>query len=338
MTTVEYEVQGKYEGEWEMVTTEATLAAAEQAKATYDANEPGIGHRIRKVVVSVLPKTLDDLAAAILANLRPKYDLVYVDRDDRFTDEQIAALVAGDWDTVWEKSEDWESDQRYHSVKTILTEAVEDVIRAWEREDPDADFATLVEEFDNSDQWDTLQSELWERDGSEWPKQLARGSGSVLLRIPIDTIDEDHSFSYQTGVTPQVVLERLEGIDVSDANANTLDYVLANHEPEYGVTMGYWIVGADVEDLYNLPHDEDLLVEIQNPWIYLGNPFSGSGFISENPLIGTVRIPRKDLRTDKGAFGYSVNDIYGGLYASQFEAKITPIPLVSTTVEDKETS
>ncbi len=99
---------------------------------------------------------------------------------------------------------------------------------------------------------------------------------------------------------------------------------LAECSPEFSVLMGYWIVGADVETLYDLGSDVKQ-VTITNPHLYLGNPSSGTGFISEEPFEGTVTVDRGDLRTDKDAFGYSVESIYGGLNASQFEAEITPV-------------
>ena len=50
--TYEYEVQGKYLDDWEMVTTESTREDAEARLTEYIANEPQYPHRIRKVKVS----------------------------------------------------------------------------------------------------------------------------------------------------------------------------------------------------------------------------------------------------------------------------------------------
>ena len=45
----EFEVQGNYGQGWEMVTTEETKEAADEQKRTYDENEPGTPHRVKRV-------------------------------------------------------------------------------------------------------------------------------------------------------------------------------------------------------------------------------------------------------------------------------------------------
>lgn len=47
-TTDEFHTQGLYFGVWETVTIDTTMAEARQMKRDYDANEPGIPHRIIK--------------------------------------------------------------------------------------------------------------------------------------------------------------------------------------------------------------------------------------------------------------------------------------------------
>lgn len=44
-----YEVQGKYNGRWEMVTADDTREEADEDKKIYDANEPGTLFRVRRV-------------------------------------------------------------------------------------------------------------------------------------------------------------------------------------------------------------------------------------------------------------------------------------------------
>lgn len=47
-TVDEYEIQGLYEGSWEMVTTEATMKEARQQLKCYQENEKNTLHRIVK--------------------------------------------------------------------------------------------------------------------------------------------------------------------------------------------------------------------------------------------------------------------------------------------------
>lgn len=50
--TYEYEVQGKQEGGWEMVTTETTPEAADEQLRTYRANDPATEYRVKKVIAT----------------------------------------------------------------------------------------------------------------------------------------------------------------------------------------------------------------------------------------------------------------------------------------------
>lgn len=51
MPEYEFEVQGQYTHGWEMLTTEATRAEADEQRRCYDENEPGVPHRVRRVPV-----------------------------------------------------------------------------------------------------------------------------------------------------------------------------------------------------------------------------------------------------------------------------------------------
>lgn len=44
-----FEVQGKYNGRWEMVTSEDTRALADETKSVYETEEPGTAFRVRRV-------------------------------------------------------------------------------------------------------------------------------------------------------------------------------------------------------------------------------------------------------------------------------------------------
>ena len=278
-------------------------------------------------MTSTETRTATDLANAMIDDLDKTYELVYVTYDDTLTDEQVGHVVRGDMEALWESLAEWEDETSWDSVEQIIAELKASVIRGWENEN-DVDYSNLADAFDGSDEWERVRYEIEERNTGDWIKRLVRQTGQVLLRIPIDTIDEDNAFCFQE-VEPAEVLDRIGFAHTKD-NLSEVSYVLANASPEFSVLMGYWIVGADVEALYDLLIDGDTQqVEITDPYIYLGNPFAGSGFISEKPLTGTVRLPRADLRTDKDAFGYSINDIYGGVHASSFEATIAAITLGS---------
>lgn len=270
-------------------------------------------------------RTLELLAQEIIAELDESYDLINISQGDHLTTEQISALVRGDTDTFMELLDEFESEALWHGAKHVIDEAVKATIQEWEdadsTEDDDADHSELADSFDGSEQFDEVRFAIEERESGDWVRALVSASGTVLLRIPIDALDEDHAYSYQE-VDSDECLTRI-GIPVTDENRRTVQYTLDNASPEFSTLMGYWIVGAAVEAFWNMPNGlDDLEVDIVNPHLYLGNPFMGDGFISEEPLIGTVRVRRDQLRTDNDAFGYPVDKIYDGLSPSSFEAEL----------------
>jgi hypothetical protein len=261
-------------------------------------------------------RTVEHLADAIIENLAKSYDLVYVDYRDELSAEDAAALVRGDTDAVFESMWEWEADNRWDACEAIIGELADDVVTNWEHED-DADYSELLAELPG-DEYDRVRFTIEERDSSDWVRDLIRNTPNVLLRINV--IDEDHGYSFEE-VAVERVLEDVK-LPVTPENVATMNSTLAECSPEYSVLMGYWIVGADLSDIYDLPVEPDAEVEIVNPYLYLGNPFVGSGFISERPFEGTVRVKRSDLKTDKDAFGYAVDEVYGGLSPSSFECVI----------------
>ncbi len=269
-------------------------------------------------------KTVKDLADAIIADLSPKYDLVYVDYRSEFSPEQVALIVRGDWEKLWDTTVDWESDSRYDATKAIIKDVGEDVIRRWQREDPDDDrLDDLLDDLESSDEIERVRDAIYERDEGRWTDQLASNTGDTLLRFW--AIDEDSGWSF-TEVTPEMVLDQpaFEFIERTEENVKAIQYALDNSSPEYSVTLGMWVVGASVSDLLNLPSDG--FVEVADPHLWLCNPFTGGGFITEKPLTGWVTVERGDLRSDKDAFGWTADEVYGGLSASQFSAELQHVP------------
>lgn len=250
--------------------------------------------------------TYEHAGSTVELELKDKYDLVYVDYRDELSREQVAMIVRGDFEALWESLSEYESEGQYQGAKYVADELLADA-----EIDPD--------EFEP---YQGLIDAVRERDSGDWVKQIVRATPDVLLRINV--IDEDHGYSFEA-VEPERVLGDI-GLPTTDANLRTIAKALAECSPEFSVLMGYWIVGADVGELYELDTDADVEVEITDPYLYLGNPFAGSGWITEEPLEGAVRVKRGDLRTDRDAFGYSVDEVYGGLTPSGFSC---PLKLVT---------
>ena len=252
--------------------------------------------------------TADRMAEEIIAALDPTYDLVYVGRGDGFSKDQVDAIVRSNFEGLWSTTEDWESNARWESVREIIRLAADDVAHAWHAEDgADGDAIEHVrEDFDYpADAWGRVREVIEDRDTGNWVRTLLNNTPDVLLRLAAPELDEDHA---QDDYDSAGILSAI-GAEASEHNLNAVQDALNNACTS--VLMGYWVVRADVSAIYDLT--PDARVEITNPYLFIGNPFSGAGWITDNPLHHTITVDRKDLVTDRDAFGYGVDEIFGGL-------------------------
>lgn len=279
-----------------------------------------------------MARDIETLGQAVNDGLAESYDLVYVDYRDELPDSFIPIIVRGE--EVWEAKDadsltEWESSQRWDNACDAVDEVAKDIVRAWERED-DADYDDLLDnEWPASDERQSAIETVQERDNSDWFTTLVKRTGSVLLRVPIGTMTEDDGLSFSE-VSVDSFLARL-GFDSTPENVELAREILAEVEPEISVAIGYALIGVDLEAIYDMPN-EGGHVELRNPHVWLGNPFSGSGWCA-GPFTGTLTVKRDDLRTDRDAFGYSWDEIVGGASASQYEGDVTYVPAPETTKE-----
>lgn len=288
---------------------------------------------------------------AVIAQLRDTYDLVFVNYDDKFTPEQVDHVVAGDWESLYETTEEWESDSRYRNAVDDATTEVNDVARQWAREDT---VRTLVEagevvladgeevddidftsgSFAGTSEFDEIVDEIRDRDDSNPHKELAHHTGRVLMRAVI--AGEDDAISYTTPTATDVIRwlnEHAEPGTVlkrNQHNVKVVREVLNECSPEFGYLMGMLVYAVDVGDLYDMPNDTEY-VEVVNPYLYLGNYYQGDGYC-EGPLDAVFRIKRADLRTDKGAPGYGWDEV-AGVYTSYYECEIRTVANDKPTTE-----
>lgn len=68
--------------------------------------------------------------------------------------------------------------------------------------------------------------------------------------------------------------------------------------------------------------DEELIDALTSPTIILGNPFTGaySDAVFEDC---SIIVKRSDLKTDKSAFGYGADEVFGGYSLKDSTATIT---------------
>ena len=257
--------------------------------------------------------SIEEFAALVEAELAPSYDLVYVDYRDELTEDQVAVIARGDnlWETkAGERLSEYESEATWNGACDVVDGLSKDVAR---REDVDLDDL----EWDASDDRNYLIEQVCLRESGAWYKQIASQTPAVLMRVCV--ADEDHSFSFEA-VEAERVLTQI-GAPVNEHNVREVNYALDNASPEFSVVLGYLIFAVSVLDLWDLPV-EGGKVKVTNPHLWLGSPFSGSGYCTDNALEAEFIIDRADLRTDKDAFGYGWAEVCGGVTTSMYEADI----------------
>jgi len=260
--------------------------------------------------------TLENLADEIRGAMDETYNLVYVDYRDELSDEQAAMIVRGDMESVWESVQEWESDATWDSACDIADELANDALRGLE-DDDDGSVDALRDDWQGSQERYDIIDAIRERDSSDIIGELVKRSSRVLLRVEV--VDEDHAWAFEP-VEPTDFLARV-GFEATPANLESACEVIANASPEFGVGMVYALAAVDLGDIYALQDDD--VVTIVNPHLWLGNPFAGSGY--EAGFEGTVTVPRAELRTDKDAFGYGWAEACGGVTVSAYEAELTVV-------------
>jgi hypothetical protein len=268
--------------------------------------------------------TVELLGETVTNAVDATYRLVYAEQGQGLPADVVAALVKGEnpWETVGgDNLSAWESDVRWSAACDTVDDLAREIVRHWEREG-DHDYDELLDHAwpSSLERLSAIETVL-ERDESEWFRDLVKRSGAVLLRVTIPSMDEDAGLS-STDITPDAFLDLL-GCEQTDENRRNAGEVIDNASPEFSVAIGQALIGVDLADLVCLP--DDGLVELRNPHVWLGNPFAGSGWCSEEAFAATLTVDRDALRTDEDAFGYSWGEVVGGTSPSYFAGAIVAV-------------
>lgn len=231
----------------------------------------------------------------IIATLAKTYDLVYVEQGDGLTPEQVSDVVNRDAealnDSIWE----WSTENAAISARTVALEAVQEYERHHE----------VPEDFDTSEMAFGIEETIRERDTSNPLRDLAEQTSDVLLRVNV--ISEDDAPTRWNEQPIETYLKKA-GLPVTARNIETMDGLIAETPSE--VHMAYAVFTAPIKDLLDTMGNDKATVTVTNPDVVLGNPFTG-GYWSA-PFEVTMTFAREDLVTDRDAFGWSVDDTYGG--------------------------
>lgn len=240
--------------------------------------------------------TLDEA----IARLDDSYELVYVSYDDKLNDEQVNHLIRGDMSEFWDSLAQFEGESRYHGARNAIYDK-------FSREEWDS--------LSDDDQ-ETVLLAIEERDNSDFVTPLIEQTPNPLLRICV--VDEDNAWSFEP-VEASDVLSKI-GFEATEHNLKVVEAALLECSPEYSVLLAYWVCSVDLKAIYEA--SEDASFKITNPYLFLGNPVMGSGWLTEKPLEGSCIVDRSELTTDEGGFGYSLSKVYGGLRNKDFQSEI----------------
>jgi hypothetical protein len=279
-------------------------------------------------------KEMQDLLEACKGNLRPEYDLVYVDQGDKLDDEQVGYVVAAEWPALWESNAEWESENRHDGARYEAKDVLKDTLTSWVRGGTDSDrYTELYDEFKGSQWWDDLIDEIKDRDRSDAWKELAHMTPQVLMRHVLAGEDSALYGNHSPTAVWRWLRDACEEGSVFKRTKHNLDViraVTAESMHSLAYSMGMLVYATDVGDLYDMGDVE--WVEVVNPFLYIGNYYNGDGYCSDEPLHGTFRIKRKDLRTDKSAPGYGWDEV-AGVYTSAYEAEVRAVKDENTNQE-----
>lgn len=275
------------------------------------------------------------ILAEVMENMASSYDLVYVSYDDKLTTSQVAAVAAGDYETLDSEMMEWESDSRYAGAEYEAKELLRDTCQNLFRRDLIDDVDEAYDKVYNSEAWEEITEAIRERDNSNAAKELAGQSGWVLMRQVL--LNEDQSM-HRNSLSVASIVEAFQKhtqttLKVTEQNTRAIEQVIAEVEGPTGGVMGMILYAARVSDLFELMGHQGV-VAIKNPYLYLGNPFVGDGYVSDDPLEATFYVDRKDLTTDESAFGYGWDAVTGGVTISAYEADVS-IPTTDFSTPEK---
>lgn len=258
----------------------------------------------------------DILVAQIAERIKPESipqyqrDLVYVAYNDSFNDSDIEAILR---DGYSESADEWISDSQWEGASELADELFrdacediyiyDDLIGDWLVSDERSDLILKIQELDTSDPY----------------RDLLRNTSPVLFRVQQDiqwldaeTLDGD----------PWGICEALGTSEDMLPAVAEIQPEIAGYAAEGGGYFGVAIVfRANPADLWGIP--EGALVTISDPFVWLTNPYAGNGHGVVAKGV-TVTVKRSEIHTDKAAWGYGADDVFGGLLLDESDITIAP--------------
>lgn len=245
---------------------------------------------------------IGEYAAKIDVSMLPSYrrELVYVDYRDGFNPDDVESLLRGEY---VDYTDEWISEQQWTSACDLADELFKD--------EAQEDYDDLESEWQASDERQELIFEIQEHDTSTPYADLLRNTGRMLFRAhPSEDglvwLDSETLEGEPWGVCEALGLGEEWLPAVTEIQPEIAGYACEGG----GLFLAAIVFSANPSFVYDISDEAD--VNISNPFLWLTNPWSGNGYgVQVSDVTATVKM--SDIHTDKAAWGYGADDVFGGL-------------------------
>lgn len=243
----------------------------------------------------------------------PEYrrQLVHVAYDDSFNDSDIDAILR---DGYSEHTDEWISDRQWEAACDLADELFKDECADAELHDD------LVGDWLASSEREDLIHTLQELDTSRPYDDLLRNTSPVLFRVQQDEddmvfLDADTLNAGSFAVMNALGLGPSWHYAIREILPEIAGYAAGGGD-HFGVAI---VFRANPGVLWNVP--DDAHVTVSDPFIWLTNPWAGNGYGVVAKAM-TVTLKRSEIHTDKAAWGYGADDVFGGLYIDESDITV----------------
>lgn len=259
-------------------------------------------------------KMIDEIYEKINANMHYSKELVFVDRGDELTEEQVEFLVRNDLEGFYESLWDWESEVRYDAAHYLAQEAMDATELTDEEQEVFDEHCWDIKEM--------LTESLLDYDESDVAEELARHTLDVTMMIPL--IDEDDTEWGEERKASQLC----EALGTRDEGHYRTAKELISEAPT-DVGMAYIVVDVSVVDIYN-GHLQKGTVTVDNPCVVYGNPMTGGVWAAN--FKGLKFTAKSSSMMLDGDWGYGCEEVWGCNPTNNYErAVFSTEPLETTT-------
>jgi hypothetical protein len=265
------------------------------------------------------------------------FTLVYIDRGDHLTDEQIAAYLADDFETLDDSLDEWLWDAQRESADEILKDSLKEVQRhdgdglvRWliagnhiaQYSEEENEAIKILQGLDtlDVDGNDELRQLIEENDNSTVIEDLARNTNHVLFRTTL--IDGESGWTQDEEGIEEIATALVElgkgTLTISDATDMARDLTQSWDTLHEGIDLDVVWYG----DIKTAREGNLKGLEFTRPWLLMIDRWNGSGeTLRTYQGVHLFTTPGEITRLDAKSAGYNWQTIAGAVestYSPEF--------------------